>query len=110
MAAIAANTKSYIIAPGDGWVEIVTGASTPINFLRISAYPHTHPIQVATGASAPAAGVPGITVCHHPFKVYDATNGISSLFWVKVNNPGNQVSGSKGGVRVDVYSEGGVLQ
>ena len=23
MAAIAANTKSYIIAPGDGWVEIV---------------------------------------------------------------------------------------
>ena len=46
MAAIAAATKSYIIAPGDGWVEIVTGASTPINFLRISAYPHTHPFRL----------------------------------------------------------------
>lgn len=106
MAAIAAATKSYFIGPADGWVEIVTGAATPINFLRISAYPHTHPIQVAISASAPALTVPGVTVCHHPFKVYDATNGISSLFWVKVNNPGNQ----SGKVRVDVYSEGGVLQ
>jgi len=110
MAAIAANTKSFIVSPSDGWVEIVTGAVTPINFLRISAYPHTHPIQVATGATAPAAGVSGITVCHHPFKVYDATNGISSIFWVKTTNPGNQKSGLKEGVRVDVYSEGGVLQ
>ncbi len=216
MAAIAANTKSYFIGPQDGWVEIVTGASTPINFLRLSAYPHTHPFQVATGASAPitapAAGtgtftfsttgptdgqtiqigsetytfhatrtvaftvalgadfhaaatnftaavnsdstlvtasdttdvvtvtsilkgtqgnyalatngtnvaksgtamtggadVPsGITVCHHPFKVYDVTNGISSLFWVKVNNTSNQ--NPTGKMRLDVYSEGGVLQ
>lgn len=105
MAAIAANTKSYTILPSAGWTQIVTGASTPINFLRMSGYPHTHPFQVATGSSKPALTIPGITVCHTPFKVFDATNGISSIFWVKVNNPGNQ----DGGVRIDVYSEGGVL-
>ncbi len=216
MAAIAANTKNYFVGPQDGWVEIVTGASTPVNFLRVSAYPHTHPFQIATGSSAPTSAptkstgtftfattgpiatqtitigteiytfaasrtVPftvavgadfhaaatnftaavnsdstlvkavdasdvvtltsipegtqanyalattasnttrsgalmtggtdinmGITVCHHPFKVYDATNGISSLFWVKVNNPANQTSAGR--LRIDVYSEGGVLQ
>lgn len=106
MAAIAANTKSYFVGAQDGWVEIVTGAVTPINFLRMSAYPHTHQFQVATGATAPAAGVSGVAVCHHPFKVYDTTNGISSVFWVRVTNPGNMA----GKVRIDVYSEGGVLQ
>lgn len=106
MAAIAAAHKSYFVGPQDGWVKIVTGASTPINFLRMSAYPHTHPFQVGIGASAPTDT--GITVCHHPFKVYDATNGISSIFWVKVNNPSNQTSTGK--MRIDVYSEGGVLQ
>ncbi len=110
MAAIAAATKSYIVSPSDGWVEIVTGAVTPINFLRMSAYPHTHPFEVYVGASAPAATAAGIQVCHHAFKVYDQTNGISSLVYVRVRNPGNQTSGAKGGVRIDVYSEGGVLQ
>lgn len=105
MAAIAALTKSYFVAPADGWTELVAG-STPVNFIRISAYPHTHPIQVAVASSTPAGTVPGITVCHHPFKVYDAVNGISNNFYVKVNNPGNQ----SGKVRIDVYVEGGVLQ
>lgn len=105
MTAIVAATKSYNIAPADGWTQIITGASTSINFLRISAYPHTHPIQVAAASSKPALTVPGVTVCHHPFKVYDATNGINAIFYVKVNNPGNQ----GGKVRIDVYAEGGVL-
>lgn len=105
MAAIAAATKSYFVGPQDGWVELVAG-STPINFLRISAYPHTHPIQIASASSKPALTISGVTVCHHPFKIHDAFNGISSNFYVKVNNPGNQT----GKVRIDVYSEGGVLQ
>lgn len=105
MAAIAAATKSYNVKPADGWTQIVTGASTPINQLRISAYPHTHPIQVAAASSKPALTVSGITVCHHPFKVQDATNGINAIFYVRVVNPGNQ----GGNVRIDVYSEGGVL-
>lgn len=110
MAAIAAKTKRYTVSPADGWVELVTGAATPINYLRISGYPHTHPFQLYVGASAPAITEPGITICHIPFEMHDDTNGVSSLFFVKVNNPGNQNSGSNGGVRIDVYSEGGVLQ
>lgn len=106
MTAVAAASKSYFVGPGDGWTQIVSGASTPINFLRISAYPHTHPIQVAAASSAPASTVPGITVCHNPFHVHDDTNGINAIFYVKVNNPGNQGGGR---VRIDVFSEGGVL-
>lgn len=105
MTAIAAASKSYFVGPADGWTQIVTGASTPINYLRISVYPHTHPIQVAAAASKPAASIPGITVCHNPFQVHDDTNGINAIFYVKVNNPSNQ----SGKVRIDVYSEGGVL-
>lgn len=105
MVAVAAAHKSYFIKPADGWVKIVTGAATPINFLRMSGYPHTHPFQVGLGASAPTDT--GITVCHNTFKVFDATSGISSVFWVKVNNPSNQANGA---MRIDVYSEGGVLQ
>lgn len=103
MAAVAAAHKSYFVGPQDGWVKIVAGTT---NFLRISAYPHTHPFQVGLGSSAPTDT--GITVCHHPFKVYDATNGISGNFWVKVNNPSNQTS--VGRMRLDVYCEGGTLQ
>lgn len=106
MAAVAAAHKSYKIGPQDGWVKIVTGAVTPINFLRFSSYPHTHPFQVGLGASAPTDN--GITVCHHPFEVYSDTNGISSIFWVKVNNPSNQTP--TGQARIDVYAQGGVLQ
>lgn len=102
MVAIVATTKSYFIGPADGWTQIASGTT---NFIRISSYPHTHPFQVAVASSAPAATVPGITVCHHPFKVYDATNGISGVFYIKTNNPGNQ----NGKVRIDVYCEGGTL-
>lgn len=105
MTAIAPATKSYFIGPSDGWTKIITGTTTNIAFIRISAYPHTHPIQVAVGSSAPDATISGITVCHHPFKVYDVTNLLNTNFYVKVNNPGNQ----GGKVRVDVYAEGGVL-
>lgn len=108
MAAIAAATKSYFIGPQDGWVEIVTGAVTPINYLRISGYPHTHPFQLAVSATAPALTVPGITICHTHFDMHDDTNGVSSVFWIKVNNPSNQTT--VGRMRIDVYSEGGVLQ
>lgn len=111
MAASAANTKSYYVGPGDGWVEIVDASTTNLIFLRISAEIHTHPFFVYAGSSAPAATVNGVKVCHHPFKVanYSATpNG--SKFWVRVQNP---VSGSRnndGKLRLDVYADGGVLQ
>lgn len=107
MAAIAAATKSYFVAVEDGWTQIVTGASTPINQLRITAYPHTHPIQVAAASSKPALTVSGVTVCHQPFKVADATNGINAIFYVRISNPSNQLPAGK--VRIDVYAEGGVL-
>lgn len=102
MAAIAANTKSYLIGPEDGWTLISSGTT---NFIRMSAYPHTHPFQVAVASSKPANTVPGVQVCHNPFKVYDQTNGISSSFYVKVTTPGNQ----SGKTRIDVYCEGGTL-
>lgn len=106
MAAVAANTKTYTILPSAGWTQIVTGAATPIDFLRISGDPHTHPFFVFAGATAPAATVRGVKVCHNAFKVYDQVNGISSIFYVRVGpNPSNQ----SGGVLIDVYSEGGVL-
>lgn len=104
MAAILATTKSFSIGVDDGWTQIITGAATPINFLRVSAYPHTHPFQIAAAASKPTTA-PGVNVCHDPFKVYSDTNGISSIFWIKVNSPGNQ----NGKVRIDVYAQGGVL-
>lgn len=105
MTAIVAASKSYFIAPEDGWVQIVSGASTAINFLRISAYPHTKPFEVAVASSKPATSVPGIVVCHNAFKVFDATNGINAVVYVKVASPGNM----SGKTRIDVYSEGGVL-
>lgn len=106
MAAIVAASKSYFIGPQDGWTLIVSGTT---NFIRISGYPHTHPFQVAVASSTPALTVPGITVCHHPFKVYDftASQGISGNFYIKVNNPANQTSTGK--LRIDVYCEGGTL-
>jgi hypothetical protein len=106
MAGVAAATKSYFVGPQDGWVEIVTGAVTAINYLRVSAYPHTHPFQIAASATKPAATVTGVTVCHKEFTMHDDNLGVAALFWVKVNNPGNQ----SGRIRIDVYSEGGVLQ
>lgn len=105
MVAIAAATKSYFVGPQDGWVEIVSGTT---NFIRISGYPHTHPFQVAVASSLPALTIPGITVCHHPFKVFDPSAlGISGNFYIKVNNPANQ--NNAGRVRIDVYCEGGTL-
>lgn len=102
MTAVVAASKSYFVGPGDGWTQIVTGTT---NYLRVSAYPHTHPFQIAAASSKPAVTVPGITVCHKEFAVHDDTNGINATFFVKVNNPGNQ----SGKVRIDVYSEGGTL-
>lgn len=107
MAAIAANIKTFLIGPQDGWTQIVTGAVTPINFLRLSADPHTHPFFVFAGASPPAATVRGVKVCHNTFKVHDAFNGISSLFFVRITNPSDNTSAGK--IYVDVYAEGGVL-
>lgn len=43
-------TNTYI-GPSDGWVQIAATAST---FLRVSAYPHTHPFYLYFGTSAPA--------------------------------------------------------
>lgn len=107
---IAAATKNYFIKPQDGWVEIVTGAGTPINYLRISAVPHTHPIRIYAGASAPASTVDGILVCHDPFVFHDDSNGTSTLFFVRNTNPCNSSQKADGSVRIDVFSEGGVLQ
>lgn len=110
MAAVAANTKNYYIGPQDGWVEIVTGAVTPINYLRISAIPHTKPFFVFAGASPPSAATIGIQVCHHEFCMHDDTNGVSSLFYVRLTNPTQDSRNHDGRTRIDVYSEGGVLQ
>lgn len=109
MAAIATNTKNYFIGPQDGWTQIVTGAVTPINTLRISAIPHTHPFFVYAGASLPAANVVGVRVCHHPFKFGDFTNGTSSLFFVRVSGPVSDSKQLDGRLQLDVMSEGGVL-
>lgn len=105
MAGVVAATKSYFIGPADGWTQIVSGASTAINYLRVSAYPHTHPFQLAAASSKPVATIPGITVCHIPFEMHDDNLGVNAIFYIKVNNPGNQ----GGKIRIDVYSEGGVL-
>lgn len=110
MAASTSATKNYFVGPQDGWVEIVTGAVTPIQFLRISANPHTQPFRVYVGASAPASTVPGILVCHHPFKIANYFNGTSSIVWVKVTNPCPNSIQMDGRLRLDVYADGGVLQ
>lgn len=42
---------NYLISPKDGWVNVAPTAS---KFVRISAFPHTHPYYVSFGSSAPA--------------------------------------------------------
>lgn len=103
MTAIAAATKTYTILAQNGWTAIVASGTT--SFIRISADPHTHPFFVFAGASAPAANVRGVKVCHQPFVFHDDTNGTSALFWVRTTNPGPET----GGTFIDVFCEGGVL-
>lgn len=108
--ASAANTKNYFVGPQDGWVQIVSGATTPLIYLRMTAYPHTHPFQVFAGASAPAISVQGVTVCHHDFHVENqVTGGNGGIFWVKVVNPASNSLANDGRIRIDVYVDGGVL-
>lgn len=100
-------TKNYNVGPQDGWLQVVTGVGTAINLLRISAYPYTHPIQVYGGTAAPAATDLGIRVCHKPFFINVAANG--DTFWVKSVNPLDGSPTFDGRIRIDVYSQGGVL-
>lgn len=44
-------TANTYVGPQDGWVQIAATAAT---FIRVSAYPHTHPFQVFFGSSAPS--------------------------------------------------------
>ncbi len=48
--ATSTTTNTYI-GPNDGWTQVAATAAT---FLRVSAYPHTHPFQIYFGASAPS--------------------------------------------------------
>lgn len=43
-------TNNFLIAPSDGWVQI---ASSPA-FVRVTAFPATHPYYLFAGSSAPA--------------------------------------------------------
>lgn len=112
MAGSVSHTKSYFVGPQDGWVEILDASTTIMQFLRISATPHTHPFYVYSGSSAPVLGTDiGVFVCHHPFKVANySLAGNGSKFYVRtVNNvPNSQQSNGK--LRLDVYADGGVLQ
>lgn len=97
--------KSYNVKPADGWTQVLTtGAKATV---RISGYPHTHPFDIWSGPTgAPTATSPGVTVCHHPFEVFNALSGGNiEAFYVRVRNPGDQ----SGGVRIDVYTDGGTL-
>ena len=100
-------TKSYFIAPEDGWVNVTTIAAKAA--IRISAYPHTHPFRVYAGTSAPALTVPGIRICHKAFQSENSNaTGNVDAFYVRVDNPANQ--GTNGGkLQIDVFIDGGAL-
>lgn len=97
-----ASTTNFYIKPTDGtngWVQVASNT----NFVRISAYPHTHPFLVWYGSSLPTAGSDqvGIRVCHKPFWVNVAA---SANFWVKVPNPAASTAKADGSLRVDVLA------
>lgn len=105
-------TKVFRVGPQDGWVQLVTGADTAIDQLVITVAPHTHPVLIYGGTTAPAATVDGIRVCHHSFHLNVAGN--KDLFFVKVPNPlayaADPTTGVPDGrISIQVYTQGGVL-
>lgn len=48
---MATTATNIYIGPSDGWVQIAPTAS---DFIRVSAFPHTHPYFITFGASAPS--------------------------------------------------------
>jgi hypothetical protein len=104
--------KSYFIGPEDGWVKVITAGHA--YSVRISAYPHTHPIYIfADPTVTPTIASPYVAVCHHPFKVENSgvtpTGGNIDAFWVRVPNSSNAFTGQQGRARVDVYTDQGTL-
>lgn len=100
-------TGNVNIGPQDGWVRVTATPTTALTSLRISAFPHTHPIYVYGGTVAPTDSNTGILVCHHPFELRDdaATANLDS-FWVRTTNNVPNSKNMDGRVRVDVYVSG----
>lgn len=103
-------TKSYFVGPQDGWVKVTNVAAKAV--VQIGAYPHTHPFYVFGDATVTPtdATVIGVLTCHHPFHIENSNaTGNVDVFWVRVKNPGNALTGHSGQVRIDVYVDGGTL-
>jgi len=92
-----ANTYIY---PSDGWTLIAT---TPA-FIRVTAFPHTHPYYIAAASSTPASTVIGTLICHKPFWMNVATG---ENIYARTANPVPNSSTRDGKLRLDIITVAG---
>lgn len=90
-------TTNFYVGESDGWVQIATAPA----FVRVSGFPHTHPYYLYAGATPPAAGVEGVLMCHHPFKV-NVT--MTENLYARIVNPVPNSNKRDGKIRLDVFT------